>query len=957
MTRSLLALRKFILISSSTLFGVTLGCSPPPPPKLDFDTKKACSSSSGHGEPLVVDWQPGQRVDLEAAMKEGVALVHYDCKTIRLVRGCRIDGGYGFMATTTKEEVVRLVNADEVRANLPLSGPKLGLELGADFQRGASLDIALVMIGKKATTWRSVKSSDLQGTECNDVTHFIASASLGAFVMQTGEQSSAKTAIEMFNAGGGVSSSKFKHIRNTDGLVDECKKASPDANIPPQQCGAPLRLELIPIADRIPAKPDSKNSDPSAKTEALDGAVAPQCPEGFALSGGKCIRAKEGATFACKGDNAENCKAQCDKNEPNSCYKLAMAYRFGNSGVKRDLATARSLYEKACSGGVAIACVDLGVSLEQGIGGSKDVDGAYAIYKKACDNGEPAGCTWLGTLYTKGLGVQQNIDKAARLYQNGCNGGHAPGCTFLGFFHQDGKGVTKDESLATQLFERACRGDNGQACHQLAMRYDSGKGAERDELQAFKLYIRACNDGFGISCTTLGDRYLSGQGIPPEGRQGKPNENAMNLYEKGCLANRADPEGCNKLGAAFQNGKITTKNLETANKLFVMGCEGGSGLACQNLGYNVFFGEGTKQDKQGGFNIVKRSCELGIGSSCNQLGHWAYNGNGSAHDHTLAAAFWKQGCDRKDTNSCLSLGYAFQNGDGVPKKPAVAAELYARSCNDTDVTGCLNLGVLYYFGNGVAQDNSKAYKLFQFGCSKGDKQSCSNSAIMQLHGEGVAKNESKAVEVFQELCDGQQFMSACSTLGYLAKYGKGFAKDPARAVSYSERACSANTLLACVNLADWIDETPTAKKEEITRAFSLLQRACDGNERSGCAYLGYMYERGRGVTKDATRATNLYRRACDQHYPMGCSSLEFIQELGTNGIPASPLVATMKFESQCKRKDNKDARACSQAGFQYLLGRSVKRDRAKAVTLFRQACELNDERSCEQLKNMVESRK
>jgi hypothetical protein len=198
-------------------------------------------------------------------------------------------------------------------------------------------------------------------------------------------------------------------------------------------------------------------------------------------------------------------------------------------------------------------------------------------------------------------------------------------------------------------------------------------------------------------------------------------------------------------------------------------------------------------------------------------------------------------------------------------------------------------------------------------------------------------------------------MSACSTLGYLAKYGKGFAKDPARATSYSERACNGGDLLGCVNLANWIDETPTAKKEEVDRAFSLLQRACDGSERSGCAFLGYMYERGRGATKDQTRAVNLYRRSCDQGYPMACSSLEFVQELGTTGIPASPMAAAMQFENQCKKKDNKDARSCSQAGFQYLLGRGVKRDRAKAVTLLRQACTLDEGRACEQLKNMIES--
>jgi TPR repeat protein len=946
-----------LLSVCSSSLALLQGCTPPAPPRLNYDTNKACTSSAGHGEPLVVDWQPGQRVDLEAAMRDGVALVHYDCKTLKLVKGCRIDGGYGFMATTTKEEVVRLVNADEVRANLPLSGPRLGAELGADFQRGATLDIALVMIGKKATTWRSVRSNDLRGEGCNDATHFIASASIGAFVMQTGEESSAKTAVELFNAGGGVSSKKFKHIRNTDGLIDECKKASPDSNTPPQQCGAPLRLELIPIADKVqrPATDPGKDSK-NAGLDSAETTPAPSCPEGFAVSGGKCVRASQGAVFACKGDNMKECEQQCAKNEPNSCHRLALAHRLGQ-GVNKDPGLTRTLFKKACEGGLATACTDLGVALEHGLGGPKDVDGAYAIYKKACENGEPVGCSWLGTLYTKGLGVEQNINKAARLYENGCNGGHAAGCTFLGLFHTDGRGVAKDDSRAVQLFERACRGDNGQACMLLASRYDEGKGVERDDLQAFKLYVQGCNAGFGASCTQLADRYLQGKGIPPEGRQGNPAENALNLYEKGCLANSSDPNGCHKLGQAFLQGKIAPKNVDNANKLFTLGCEGGSGLACQSLSYNVYLGQGTKADKKGALGLMQRGCELGVGSACMQLGRWVHRGEGTTSDHKLAASLWDKGCSLKDTDSCLALGYAFEFGDGVPKKPDVAAELYKRSCTDTDVTGCLNLGVLYYFGTGVSRDHSKAFKLFQFGCSKGDKKSCLNSAIMQMNGEGTDKSEEKAVEVFRELCENQSYFSACGTLGYLAKYGKGFAKDPARAKSYSERACDGGDLVGCVNLAVWIDETPAAKKEELDRAFSLLQRACDGGERSGCAYLGYMYERGRGTPKDPKRAVSLFRRACDDGYPMGCSSLEFVQELGTSGVPASPLLAATQFEGQCKKKDNKDARACAQAGFQYLLGRGVKQDRSRAIGLLRQACLLEDRRSCEQLRLMAETQK
>src|SRR5687768_6800679 len=51
----------------------------------------SCHDVSGGGEPLVVDWKPEQRSDLEVAMKDGVAIVAYSCKGIKLLSDCKLD--------------------------------------------------------------------------------------------------------------------------------------------------------------------------------------------------------------------------------------------------------------------------------------------------------------------------------------------------------------------------------------------------------------------------------------------------------------------------------------------------------------------------------------------------------------------------------------------------------------------------------------------------------------------------------------------------------------------------------------------------------------------------------------------------------------------------------------------------------------------------------------------------
>jgi hypothetical protein len=101
-----------------------------------------CRDVSGGTKPLVVDWKPEQRVDLEVAMSEGLAVVAYDCKGLELLSDCRVDGSYGFKGVVLKQQLIRLADADEIKMNLPLSGAQLVAQLDAELDRGATLDLA-----------------------------------------------------------------------------------------------------------------------------------------------------------------------------------------------------------------------------------------------------------------------------------------------------------------------------------------------------------------------------------------------------------------------------------------------------------------------------------------------------------------------------------------------------------------------------------------------------------------------------------------------------------------------------------------------------------------------------------------------------------------------------------------------------------------------------------------------
>jgi hypothetical protein len=104
-----------------------------------------CHEVPEEGTPLVVGWSPEERGDLEAAMQQGVAVVNYDCKSVMLLPDCHLDGKYGFIGITKKEQVISIENADRAQANLPLHGASIG----ASMERGSGIDIGVVMVGKK----------------------------------------------------------------------------------------------------------------------------------------------------------------------------------------------------------------------------------------------------------------------------------------------------------------------------------------------------------------------------------------------------------------------------------------------------------------------------------------------------------------------------------------------------------------------------------------------------------------------------------------------------------------------------------------------------------------------------------------------------------------------------------------------------------------------------------------
>ena len=456
---------------------------------LSQSGEKLCQSKSDEAEVLVVDFPSSQRGNLEVMMREGVVAVKYNCQTLNVLRACKVDGSYAFKGTLLKEELLRLESADEISANLPFTGSSITSKLGANLERGATLDLAILSIGQQRTARYEVSPSDLQG-RCKGASHFIYSAHVGAFAMMQGEQAQANVAAEAMGIGAQANALSKRAFYNKDGSLTACKRTRSTATQPQPGCGAILKLYLIPI---------SKSSSKLAQVNE-DRIRVPTCPGGLKYVQGKCTaKVKQ----VCTARDLRGCKSLCAQKDRVACSLQANAY-FSGQGTRKNMSKAVSYYKKSCALNDAYSCAQLGKFNYSGKAGvSQNYKRAYGYYLKGCELGDGKSCFKLAMGLMKGKGIAKDEKTAFLAYNEGCAAGYPAACTNLGKEYSRGNVVKQDFVKSFKLYMRACEGGSKTACYNVGVRYSKGKGVSQNTTLRNKYYTRACRLGHKKACKYL----------------------------------------------------------------------------------------------------------------------------------------------------------------------------------------------------------------------------------------------------------------------------------------------------------------------------------------------------------------------------------------------------------------------------------------------------------------------
>src|SRR6185436_9885133 len=131
-----------------------------------------------------------------------------------------------------------------------------------EMESGRSIDLALALVGLRSTTISKVDRTELSGS-CEGATHFMQTASVGAFSMATGSVGKVAAAAELFSVGAKASSESSRKAVTSDGSLKDCMSSDPDADAPPKQCRAPISVQLLPIQTAPAAPTKAKSHDDS----------------------------------------------------------------------------------------------------------------------------------------------------------------------------------------------------------------------------------------------------------------------------------------------------------------------------------------------------------------------------------------------------------------------------------------------------------------------------------------------------------------------------------------------------------------------------------------------------------------------------------------------------------------------------------------------------------------------
>lgn len=210
----------------------------------DFNPKDQtkCGVEKSQAKPLIVEWPSPDRLALENKVGEGLVVVHYVGCEMTVLDRCSVPAKYGYHGATRNQDRVEMKDEDDLYAHLPVGAA--GLE--ATLQRTGRLTVDMNLVGRFEAEKATVRADELVG-DCTGATHFVYGVTVGAFDFYAGGGATVGASAGVGNLGAGGHSQAERETLTKAGDEAACAKATSADKSPPDNCGALIRIEVVPL--------------------------------------------------------------------------------------------------------------------------------------------------------------------------------------------------------------------------------------------------------------------------------------------------------------------------------------------------------------------------------------------------------------------------------------------------------------------------------------------------------------------------------------------------------------------------------------------------------------------------------------------------------------------------------------------------------------------------------------
>jgi uncharacterized protein len=215
--------------------------------------------------------------------------------------------------------------------------------------------------------------------------------------------------------------------------------------------------------------------------------------------------------------------------------------------------------------------------------------------------------------------------------------------------------------------------------------------------------------------------------------------------------------------------------------------------------------------------------------------------------YDAARHIWETLAGLGNADALFNLAILAEDGLGEAKDLSKALQLYATAANAGGFKAQYRLGMLYSSGGPLAIDLTKARLYLSQAAAHGDKDAVARLAALDQPGRAMTPFEEAEIKASQGL--------------------------HTQAAALYQSASDQGSTTARTRLA-WMYEAGRGVTRDLNQAVNLFLQAAQAGEPEAQFALAVMYRTGRGQPKDRAEFLTWMQRAADQHYPAALAAMK-----------------------------------------------------------------------------------